>query len=87
MRAIGIIRKVDGLGRITLPSELRQVMNISEGEPLEIFTNNRKIILRVYETKCVICDSYEDLKKIHEKYVCKKCIGKISSEYRNGETV
>lgn len=48
MKATGIVRKIDPLGRIVLPKELRDMMNIQEADPIEIFTENNNIILRPY---------------------------------------
>lgn len=49
MKATGIIRRVDDLGRIVIPKEIRKSMKISEGDPLEIFVENGYICLRKYD--------------------------------------
>ena len=48
MKATGIVRKVDELGRIVIPMELRKILDIDPRDPLEIFTEDDKIILRKY---------------------------------------
>ena len=48
MKSTGIVRKVDELGRIVLPKELRQTLNINERDPIEIFVDNSSIILQKY---------------------------------------
>ena len=52
MKSTGIVRKVDELGRIVLPSELRNTLCIKEKDPLEIFIEDSRIILRKYEPSC-----------------------------------
>ncbi len=61
MKLTGIVRKVDELGRIVLPIELRRTMNINEGDPLEIFVDDNRIILRRYDNAVAIDD---DLQRI-----------------------
>ncbi len=76
MKATGIVRRIDDLGRIVIPMELRRVMDIKEGDPLEIFTGDEGIILQNYEgdtPKCAICGTSEGLKKINGKYICRAC--------------
>ena len=57
MKSTGIIRKVDDLGRIVLPIELRRVLDIAERDELEIFMENDRIILQKYEPACIFCGS------------------------------
>ena len=57
MKSTGIIRKVDDLGRIVLPIELRRTLDIAERDELEIYMENDQIILRKYEPSCVFCAS------------------------------
>ena len=54
MKSTGIVRKVDELGRIVLPKELRQTLNINEKDPIEIFVDNSSIILQKYEPACML---------------------------------
>lgn len=77
MKATGIIRKVDELGRIVIPKELRKSMSISEGDPLEIFTDNDTIILKKYEPFCTFCGSSDMLFTFGGKNVCASCAKKI----------
>lgn len=48
MKSIGVVRKLDGLGRIVLPKELRRTMNMAEGDPIEIFVDNEYVMLKKY---------------------------------------
>ena len=61
MKSTGIVRKVDELGRIVLPKELRQTLNINERDPIEIFVDNSSIILQKYEPACMFCNNTNDI--------------------------
>jgi transcriptional pleiotropic regulator of transition state genes len=79
MKATGIVRFVDELGRVVIPKELRRVMDIPEGTPLEIFTNeNGEVILRKYEPGCHFCGHFcgdlENLINYSGVRVCKDCV-------------
>lgn len=74
MKATGIIRKVDDLGRIVIPIELRRTLDISERDDVEIFTENGQIILQKYEPTCVFCGSSHGLLNYKGKNVCNSCI-------------
>lgn len=73
MKSTGIVRKVDELGRIVIPKELRKKFGIAEKDDLEIYTENNKIILKKYETSCVFCDAVDDIFEFHGKNVCPAC--------------
>ena len=75
MRSTGIVRKVDELGRIVLPVELRRVMNIQIKDSLEIMTEDDKIILKKYEPCCVFCHSKEDVQEFKGHCVCQIVFG------------
>ena len=74
MKATGIVRKVDELGRIVLPISIRQIMDINEKDSLEIFTDENRIILQKYQPSCVFCDDAKDIVVFHGKNICPKCI-------------
>lgn len=67
-------RKVDELGRMVLPSELRRRFSIHEGDYLGIHVEDQRIILTKVETGCVFCDSGEGLIAFRDKYVCSSCM-------------
>ncbi len=79
MKATGIVRAVDSLGRIVLPIELRRVMNIETKDAVEIFVEDDYIILKKYEPSCVFCSSMKDITHYNGKNVCKECIEKLSN--------
>ena len=74
MRNTGIIRKMDGLGRIVLPIELRRTLDISDKDELEILLSDDCIVLRKYEPTCIFCGAGESLVTYREKKVCKSCL-------------
>ena len=78
MKSTGIIRKVDDLGMIVLPIELRRILDIAERDELEIFMEGDQIILRKYEPACIFCDSDKRLILYNGKNVCRECIRKMS---------
>lgn len=77
MKATGIVRKVDELGRIVLPIELRRTLDINIKDPIEIFVDGDLIILKKYEPACIFCGNAKDVKHVHDKMVCTDCIKEI----------
>lgn len=79
MKATGIVRKVDELGRIVLPIELRRTLDIEIKDPLEIFVNDDCIILKKYTPACIFCGSAKDVRRIKEKNICSECIEELKN--------
>lgn len=77
MKATGIVRKVDELGRIVLPIELRRTFEIEEKDALEIYVDSNTIILKKYEPVCTFCGESGDLFTFEGKNVCKSCAKKL----------
>lgn len=77
MKSIGIVRELDHLGRVVFPVELRQMLEIEKGDPLEILVDDEKIVLRKYYAGCLFCGNLEGLKNINGKYVCVECLEEI----------
>ena len=67
MKATGIVRRVDELGRIVLPIELRRTLDIVEKDALEIYVEGSAVILKKYRTSCIFCDSGKDVTVFHGK--------------------
>jgi len=80
MKSTGIVRKIDELGRIVLPKELRRVLSIEQSNSLEIYVEGNRIILKKYEPTCIFCDSSEDLAEFMGKVVCKSCREKLAEK-------
>lgn len=77
MKATGIVRKVDELGRIVLPIELRRTLGIEIKDPLEIFVDGESIMLKPYKPACILCGENDNLVEYKGKKICKKCINKL----------
>lgn len=80
MKSTGIIRKVDDLGRIVLPIELRRMLDIEERDELEIYMENERIILQKYEPSCIFCGSSRDLISYRGRNVCQNCIREMTAK-------
>lgn len=81
MKATGIVRKVDELGRIVIPIELRRTMGIDIKDPLEIFVDGEKIILRKYEPTCIFSGSAENLISFKGKMVSKDVLDELITSF------
>ena len=77
MKTTGIVRKVDELGRIVLPIELRRTLGIEVRDPIEIYFDGEKILLKKYAPACVICGESDDLIEYKGKKICRKCIERM----------
>ena len=69
MKSTGIVRKVDELGRVVIP--------IDEKDALEIYTDNEKIVLKKYEPACIFCNNAENVQNFKGKLVCTECVKKM----------
>ena len=79
MKSTGIIRKVDELGRVVIPIELRNTLKIAEKDPIEIFVDGTSIILKKHESTCVFCGNTKKLVTYKDKLICEKCAKQISN--------
>lgn len=77
MKATGIVRKVDELGRLVLPVEMRRVLNIAEKDTIEIYVEGENIILRKFQPYCIFCSGSEDIVQYEGKHVCARCARKL----------
>lgn len=73
LKATGIVRKVDDLGRVVLPIELRRTLGIGEKDPLEIYVDEDRIVLKKYEPACIFCGSADRASLFKGKLVCMQC--------------
>lgn len=85
MKSTGIVRRIDNLGRIVIPKELRRTMRIKENDPMEIFTDSNGIILKKYSMHCEFCgeDDLSELIGESDKQICRKCIKKFAELEKN----
>ena len=77
MKSTGIVRKVDELGRIVLPIEMRRTLDIAEKDALEIYVDGDNIILRKYQPACIFCDSMKNVISFQGKNICSDCMEKL----------
>ena len=82
MKSTGIVRKLDHLGRVVLPIELRKTLEIEAGTPLEIFVDRETIVLRKYDDRvtCALCGNSDNLKRFNSKAICGECRAKLRKE-------
>lgn len=79
MKSTGIVRKLDDLGRIVLPIELRRTLDIADKSPLEIFVEGNSIVLRKYESSCVFCGGKSAVEH-RNRGICAKCLSELSQK-------
>ncbi len=80
LKSTGVVRKVDELGRIVIPIELRRTMSIEEKDALEIYVDTDKIILKKYEPACIFCGNAENVMNYKGKNLCKNCLTELSKQ-------
>ncbi len=73
MKSTGIVRKLDELGRIVLPIEIRKTMNINDKDGVEIFVDNNKIILKKYVPSCIFCGNSDNVSEFKGRLICSDC--------------
>lgn len=77
MKSIGIVRKVDVLGRVGLPAELRKTLHIELKDSLAFFTEDNTVILRKYHPGCLFCGQANGLKHLKGKNICQECLSEL----------
>lgn len=78
MKPTGIVRKVDRLGRVVLPIELRRSLDIAEGDEMEMFMEGDRIVLKKAGNACIFCANTRELVSVGVKSVCRECIAKLT---------
>jgi len=79
MKSTGIVRKVDELGRIVIPIELRRTLDINIKDSLEIFVDGSYVVLKKYEPACIFCSNAKDVQNYKGKNICPECLAELSS--------
>jgi transcriptional pleiotropic regulator of transition state genes len=80
MKSTGVVRRVDELGRVVIPIELRRTMEIAEKDALEIYVDGECIILKKYQPACIFCGNAKDVVNIKGKNICSDCLAEIKSK-------
>ncbi len=93
MKSTGIVRRVDELGRVVIPIELRNKFKIAVKDPIEIYVDSSSIILKKFEPNCLFCGNSKDLTNYRDKLICSNCLNKLwelkdnkNNEIKNVET-
>ena len=76
-----MVRKVDELGRIVLPAEIRQNLDIQVKDAIEIFTEGERIVLQKYRPSCIFCNNVDNVVYFQDKRVCNECIEKLKGQF------
>lgn len=77
MKSTGIVRKVDELGRVVIPIELRRTLDIAEKDALEIYVDGEQIILKKYAPACIFCGQAKDVQVFKGKNICPACLEEL----------
>jgi transcriptional pleiotropic regulator of transition state genes len=80
LKSTGVVRKVDELGRVVIPIELRRTLDMAEKDAMEIYVDHDKIILKKYEPACIFCGNADDVHHYRGKNICKECFQEIAKE-------
>lgn len=79
MKSTGMVRHVDELGRVVIPKEIRNKLDIKEKDPLEIYVEGYAVILKKFESNCIFCGNDKSLFDYRDKLICNKCLNNIAS--------
>lgn len=77
MKSTGIVRRIDNLGRVVLPIELRRIFDIDKEDPVEIFVDDNYIMLKKYQPACIFCNDAKDVINFKGKNICQKCLAEM----------
>ena len=80
MKSTGIVRKIDNLGRVVLPVELRRNYDKNKDDPVQIFVDENYILLKKYQPACIFCNEAKDVVDYQGKNICKKCLAELKNK-------
>ena len=80
MKSTGMVRRIDELGRIVIPKEIRKKLEIDIKDPMEIYVEGRGIMLKKVENNCVFCGNNKNLISFKDKLICQKCFDSLYKE-------
>ncbi len=80
MKSTGIVRKLDELGRIVLPIEIRRTFNLAEKDAVEIYVEGDSIVLKKHQPNCILCGEGKNLLDYKGKQLCKSCIKSLADK-------
>ena len=79
MKSLGMVRKIDELGRIVLPIEIRRMLDINPGDGVEMFSDKDMIILQKYAPSCIFCGEADDIVTYKDKKICRACLAEMKN--------
>lgn len=82
MKAVGVVRNLDKLGRLVVPKEIRKQLNIMEGDAVEFYVHDEAIILTKYQPGCAECET-AGVKLYGLSRICKECLDKMTAQAEN----
>lgn len=77
MSDTGIVRRVDDLGRIVLPMELRRTLGINVRDPMSISVDGERIIVAKHADSCVLCGTTDDIVRVKDRAICRDCVAAV----------
>jgi AbrB family transcriptional regulator, transcriptional pleiotropic regulator of transition state genes len=77
VRSVGTARRIDQLGRVVIPAELRKILGIRKGDLLDIRVEEGRLQLFKIDPECAICGSPSDLRSLHDKQICTNCVTEL----------
>lgn len=80
MKSTGMSRELDGLGRIVIPKELRDTLDINNGDPVMFLTDGDQIGVKKYISGCVFCGEVDNVAMFHEYKICENCRSQLSNQ-------
>lgn len=87
MIATGIVRRIDDLGRVVVPKEVRRELGIKEGDALELFRDGKSIIFKKYFPSCFFCEEVDGEYMIGNKPICEKCLAELKKKEITTENI
>jgi transcriptional pleiotropic regulator of transition state genes len=78
LSAMGMARRIDALGRVVVPVEMRRLLGIAEGDLLDIHVEDGRLVMSRIEHSCLFCGSNEELRMFKERLVCRACAAELS---------
>lgn len=81
MKSTGVVRKVDELGRIVLPAEIRKILDINAKDAVEFFMDGDRIVIQKYQPSCIFCNNTDDVVYFNGKLICKNCVNTLKDQF------
>ncbi len=85
MKSTGMVRKIDELGRIVMPAEIRQTLGLQLRDAMEIYVDGDRVILQKYQPSCIFCTNADDLVLFGGKRICRECLAKLAKLNGTGD--